>query len=154
MAAFQTKIKYLIVGVIAAGGVSTVLMLLPYKRYTSIFFDGATPNVTRSILDHFLAAFTGLYVDLAFLAILFPMVIFAELAILDRHPRIRTLFPVQGLLLLCALFEMQWSMRFYFLESNVRLLPTFYFAMLWVGLAAVFNFLLMSPRIQRPFRTS
>lgn len=154
MTALQTKSKYLIVAILAAGGVSTVLTLLPYKRFTSIWMDGGTPDVTRCILDHFRAAFTGVYLDVAFLSILFPMVIFAELAILDRHPRIRTLFPIQGLLLLCAVFEMQWSMRFYFLEGNVRLLPTFYFAMLWVGLAAFSSFLLMSPRIQHPFQQS
>jgi hypothetical protein len=143
-----SKRKCLISLVIIIGSISLLLALLPYKSYTGSSFGGIGNPGTRSILDHIRGAFVGTYVDFAFVSILFPLVILLEVASFGGYSRIWRFFAIQGVLLLCAGLEMYWSMTFYFLESGVRLLPTFYLALSWVGLSAILSCLLIVPAVR------
>ena len=80
------------------------------------------------------------------------MLILVELVALNRHPGIRFLLPVQGLLLVCAMFVMYWTITFSLFENDVTLFPAFYAALAWVAVAAIFSFLLVSKKMQHSVR--
>lgn len=143
------KNKLYIGSITAAAIISMVLTMLPYKRYTQLgIFGGSMPNATASILHDLHEGFTGDYIFLIFLAILFPMLVLAELPFLGRRRSARFFLPVQGLLLVSAAVLMSVFMTFDLWESDVEYLLPFYIALAWVLASAVFSFLLIFQKIR------
>ena len=129
------------------------LVFLPCRHYRVVgLFGGVSEDMTDSIYLHLREALKGDYIDLAFLVVFFPLVIIAELHLLRRNPRFRWFLPLQGVLLLCAMFEMGLSMNFSLLETDLRLSAVYYAALVWVGISALVTFLLISKRLQNAVR--
>jgi len=131
-----------------------VLTVLPYKQYS--LWSG--PRRDESILDLIAPAFTrpfdpmDILFVLSFLPILAPLLILGEFGFSTRSTPGRAVFFIQGFLFLCSAAWMLLIMNVHFLETDVRLLPTYYGVLCWVMVPGVLSFALMSRRIQNGLR--
>lgn len=139
---------------LAISGFCLLLAVLPYKHYS--VFGG--PRRGESILSLLEPVFASpfnpwdILFDVSFLPIFSPLLIFAEVEIPGRHTPGRTFFFSQGLLLLFSAAWMLYIMNLRILESDVKLLPTFYGVLIWVMVPVALSFALISRRIQDGLR--